>query len=275
MLLDTDEGERLPMEKPNFGDVELLRALQFEISNNLEFARKLELMCAEAQGKGWGTATIQHEINCVAHLARSPIDLFVDVGANIGLYTDELRRKFPKSRAYLLEPALKNFALLTQKYTEEEDIYLFNDAISNEKSLGTLYSNEPGSGLASLKKRRLDHFGLTFSLEEVVKIRTLEDFWIDVLDRGKIDLVKFDIEGVELDALEGMGDAVIHTKLIQFEFGGANIDSRTFFQDFWYFFKEVGFYLWRITPRGPCRVVSYSEIDEFFSTTNYIAQNRS
>jgi hypothetical protein len=73
--------------------------------------------------------------------------------------------------------------------------------------------------------------------------------------------------------LDGFGKAVQATNIFQFEFGGCNIDSRTYFQDFWYFFKENNFVIHRITPFGLEKIERYRESDEFFSTTNYIAAN--
>ena len=49
-----------------------------------------------------------------------------------------------------------------------------------------------------------------------------------------IDLLKLDVEGNELLALKGLSDSIEYIKIIQFEFGGSNIDSRTYFQDFYY-----------------------------------------
>jgi hypothetical protein len=61
-----------------------------------------------------------------------------------------------------------------------------------------------------------------------------------------IDYVKIDVEGWELSVLQGFGDLVYNMRVIQFEFGGSNIDTRTFFQDFWYFFKDHNFSIYRI-----------------------------
>jgi len=83
-----------------------------------------------------------------------------------------------------------------------------------------------------------------------------------------------DIEGHELFALEGLGCAIRHIKAIQIEFGGANIDTRTFFQDFWYFFVQHNYDLFRITPFGVQKINKYKEQDEFFLTTNFIAIRR-
>ena len=92
---------------------------------------------------------------------------------------------------------------------------------------------------------------------------------------NNIDFIKLDIEGHELADLIGMGNLIKKIKVFQFEFGGCNIDTRTYFKDFYYFFKNNNFDLYRITPIGSEFLPEYRESDEFFSTTNYIAVNPS
>jgi hypothetical protein len=60
--------------------------------------------------------------------------------------------------------------------------------------------------------------------------------------------------------------------MLSFEFGGCNIDSRTYFQDFWHFFRENGMKsIFRIAPSG-CLVPlkQYKEEYEQFRTTNFL-----
>ncbi len=60
-----------------------------------------------------------------------------------------------------------------------------------------------------------------------------------------------------------------------FEFGGCNIDTRTYFQDFYYFFEDVGMRVLRITPSGFLTPIdSYKEVYEQFTTTNFVALKR-
>lgn len=147
-------------------------------------------------------------------------------------------------------------------------------AVSDKSGNAVLFSNEPGSGLASLTQRRLDHFNIPFDTTEEVKTIRFEDYWADHLKSRDLDLVKLDIEGHELSALNGFGKAIKAIKVLQFEFGGCNIDTRTYFQDFWYYFKEHDFDIYRITRYGAEPIQQYRELDEFFSTTNYIAVSR-
>ena len=70
---------------------------------------------------------------------------------------------------------------------------------------------------------------------------------------------------------KGFGKAIYSTNIIQFELGGTNIDSRTYFKDFWYFFKEHNYSLFRISPLGAEKILTYDESDEYFSIMNFIA----
>ena len=72
--------------------------------------------------------------------------------------------------------------------------------------------------------------GATFDYSEDVQTLRFDRYWPDHLDGGRIDIAKLDIEGHELQALTGFGAALSACRVIQFEFGGCNIDTRTFFQ---------------------------------------------
>ena len=87
--------------------------------------------------------------------------------------------------------------------------------------------------------------------------------------------LKVDVEGHELDVFSGAKDALRKgsIKNIQFEFGGCNIDTRTFFQDFWYLLTGYGYTLYRIMPDGSLyRINNYAEKLEAFICTNYFAE---
>lgn len=238
------------------------------------FLGLIELFLARLQGKGWGSGTVKKEFAAAASLlkAKSP-NLVVDVGANRGGYTECVLQKFPNCEVVAFEPSKTNLQTLRQKFADASKVVIEPKALSDKPGTQILYANSEGSSLASLTKRRLDHFNIDFSFEEEIATIRFEDYWRKDLASQKIDIVKIDIEGHELEALSGMGEALDFTEVIQFEFGGCNIDTRTFFQDFWYFFTPRGFRLYRITPFGPVLIDRYSEIDETFTTTNFLARN--
>jgi len=238
-----------------------------------KFARFTERVAAFAQGKGYGTASIRQE-NALVHklLGKSPT-LAIDIGGNIGEYTAEIRRRNPKAEIHTFEPSAANIEKLNQRFGNDKNIKILPFAVSDHSGVATLFADEAGSGLGSLTQRRLKHFDIDFNAKESVGVIRFEDYWASNLNNRKLDIVKIDIEGHELLALNGFGRAIFSTNVFQFEFGGCNIDTKTYFQDFWYFFKEHNFNLFRITPFGAQFIGSYKESDENFSTTNYIAVN--
>ena len=89
-----------------------------------------------------------------------------------------------------------------------------------------------------------------------------------------IDLCKIDIEGNEMKSLIGMGEKIKRVKIIQFEFGPASIDSKTFFRDFYHFFNNSNFIIYRITPSKLEKILNYDESNEYFRVTNFVAVNK-
>jgi FkbM family methyltransferase len=228
-------------------------------------------------GRGFGSTSIRSEVRSALRFIPEPANAVVlDVGANKGLWSRELLKRCGGrvGALYVFEPSSANWSAIEASVGGAGE--LVRCAVGREQGRATLWADVPGSGHASLTKRRLDHFGMTFDESEEVEIVTLDDF---VESRGieRVDFAKFDIEGHELDAFAGAAGLFGSRRIsaLAFEFGGANIDTRTYFQDFWYFLREHGYELRRITPFGLRRVSGYSEVDEFFLTTNYIATVRS
>jgi FkbM family methyltransferase len=238
-------------------------------------ARRIEKLAAHAQGKGYGTATIARE-NALVHqlLGRTPV-LAADIGGNVGEYTAELRRRHPALEIHVFEPSSTNIAKLRSRFGGDAGVHLVPSAVADEARQATLFADTSGSGMGSLANRELAHRGIAFSAQETVPVIRFDDYWTQQLARRPLDIVKIDIEGFELAALKGFGDALAATEVLQFEFGGCNIDTRSYFRDFWQFFQQRGFALYRITPFGLDRLKRYRESDEFFSTTNYVARRLS
>ncbi len=233
----------------------------------------IELAAQLGQGKGWGACTVEREVAAALELLRrdSPSERVcaLDVGANIGDWTIALLKSQVDAEVHAFEPSKSTFGQLEQRTSHLPTVHRHQLAVGNHDGDAMLFSDSPGSGLASLHNRRLAHFGIEFRSQEEVPVQSL-DSWSRTTG-VRPNLVKLDVEGNEFAVLSGASECLQAVQVIQFEFGGCNIDSRTYFQDFWYFFQARGFHIHRLGPRGLARVETYSEQDECFRTTNYYA----
>lgn len=196
-----------------------------------------------------------------------------DVGANRGDYSVLLKKTFgSKATIYSFEPSKYTYNELKRTTEGLDNINTYNFGFGREDSELTLYSDSNGSGLASVYKRRMAHYEVNLEKEEVVEIKKIDTFCQEQkIDR--INFLKLDIEGHEFKALEGAGQLLKSKKIdfIQFEFGQCDIDSRTFFQDFYYLLKD-NYRLYRILKNGLYPITDYNETAELFrGTTNYLA----
>lgn len=245
----------------------VLMALPVRVLRHIEWASGVAL------GKGWGSGTVSQEVQAALSLLppaarRSPVVL--DVGANVGAWTAAILAVEPDATVYSFEPSPAAFLQLSTRFAGDNRVHQINAAVGDEVGTARLWADAPGSGLGSLSKRRLDHFGVDFSHSDEVPVLTL-DSWHPGSPVQPV-ILKMDVEGHELAVLRGARETLKSVKVVQFEFGGCNVDSRTYFQDFFYFFQEAGFCLYRLGPKGLDRVERYSELDEVFTTTNYFAQ---
>lgn len=198
-----------------------------------------------------------------------------DVGANQGDYCSALLKNIPSPNLHVwcFEPSANTFKALQQAHGSKINVSLINIGFSNQNAELPLYTDRDGSDIASLYPLERA-FGTTEKLNaaETVSIKTIDDF-LHENDIPYIDFLKLDIEGNELNALYGAKQAIAAGKIkaIQFEFGTCNIDSRTFFRDFWNLLSPQ-YNIYRIVRDGLVKITAYIEYEEVFQTTNYYAE---
>jgi len=198
-----------------------------------------------------------------------------DVGANIGDYSLLFINHFknPNFKIFAFEPATSSFTQMSQKVKGKDQIQPIQYGISDSSGKTTLFFDKSSSGFASLFQRDLTHIGVDFNQKEEISLIDI-DSYCSMNQIESIDFLKLDVEGNEFRALQGAKTMLASGKIdvIQFEFGGCNIDSRTYFKDFYNLLVVQNNYtLYRILQNGIIPFKFYNEVHEIFVNTNILA----
>jgi FkbM family methyltransferase len=228
----------------------------------------------ETSGEEWVLSNIVRRA-CAG--VEAPV--IFDVGANVGDYSLLVRRHIPSAHVYAFEPSESVYRQLAEKLSAAGDganFKSFNIGLSDEERTVDLYSytveGHEASLISSIDRRLPTQVvRVEVSDTERIEVRTLDRF-CESEGVERIDFLKLDVEGHELAVLRGARNMLDcgAISVIQFEFGPANIYSRTFFYDFWTLFSD-SYDLFRIIPIGIVPITYYGEHREVFLTTNYLA----
>lgn len=230
----------------------------------------LAFIQGKGSGSGWDMAA-ETKI-AVERITREGAVIF-DVGANIGKWTESIRESIGSDcRIYQFEPTKKCYEVLEK--SPLKNIKLIKAAVGDEAGTTKIYTSDQASSISSLYVRRDSYFQSGATTEEEISIVTLDDI---IRDEGIeiVDFMKMDIEGHEYAALKGAGKSLEEGKIkaLTFEFGSPNINSHTYFHDFWDLLTPLGYALYRICPGGVLLPIDsyYEDLEYFRGATNYLA----
>jgi FkbM family methyltransferase len=171
-----------------------------------------------------------------------------DVGANIGLYSEDILKIQKDVKIYAFEPHPKNFDILNKKNI---NIQSFNNAISEIECELTIYDYKNiATGHASLYRDVLVDIHNSNDVDAFkVKALTIDGF-CEENSIIYIDLLKIDVEGHELNVLKGAREMILNNKIkiIHFEFNEMNVVSHVFMRNFFETLSNYDFY--RLLPKG-------------------------
>lgn len=117
----------------------------------------------------------------------------VDAGAHIGFSSLFFAKRFPRAIIIAIEPEPSNFDLLCKNVRDHQQIKPLNIALWNRKT--HLRIHDPGAGTWGFRVRE------DASDNDIPAVR-LQDI-ISEYNIERIDILKIDIEGAEIEVLEG------------------------------------------------------------------------
>jgi FkbM family methyltransferase len=191
-------------------------------------------------------------------------EVFIDVGANVGLYTLLAARRGLEVVA--VEPLPENLAYLTRNLALNgfEGVEIFPVAVADKASVLPLYGGDTGASLVS------GWAGASAAFQTAVAVSTL-DVLVARRFAGRRVVIKIDVEGAEARTLRGAQLLLtqepaplwlVEISLSEHHPGGANRAFRETFKQFWRLGYQAS------TIEGGRRPVSASDVDR------WVAQGR-
>ena len=178
-----------------------------------------------------------HQKNIIKDLKKNleNLDIFFDIGSHKGTYTDLIIENFSVKKVVMVEPQKKIYKFIKKKYSKNKKIRIFNYAISDKKKNQILYINKHDltSSLTQINRKNsyLNLKARLFggSINDFIQNKYMVNSCklSDIIKKNrvnKIDLLKIDTEGHELQVLKGTGSFLKNrVKFMLIEIHNSNI----------------------------------------------------
>lgn len=155
------------------------------------------------------------------HLVTEKAPTIVDVGAHKGESVFFYKKIFPQAKMFCFEPNEENFHLLRQNIANYSDCKAYNIGLSDEEGNVSFFLNKL-SHLGSLKKVNTsskDSLGFAADAPNDVHEITVStlDLFFQRESLQKINILKIDVQGAELEVIKGAIESIKNTDLIVIE----------------------------------------------------------
>ena len=145
-----------------------------------------------------------------------------DVGAHRGETTLYFANEFPQATIRSFEPVSTNYNLLAQNCKKRENLHANNFAIGKENTHTKIYLQ--GASVIHSLRDDLNKPSAEDSKSEDIEIKSI-DYVINKFKSTSIDLLKVDVEGYEINVLEGACKSLAEKK-INFIYLETGLDDR-------------------------------------------------
>lgn len=196
--------------------------------------------------------------------------IIFDVGANVGEWSILVSNLYPKCTIHSFEIVPSTFNTLVIKTESMPNIVPNNIGLSDQVGKVTMNLSKVDSTVATAcriegMKFHDDYYNSQVECEVSTGNQYLAEHSIE-----NIDLLKVDVEGMDLKVLKGFGNKLQSVKVIQFEYGVFNIASHDLLSDFFVFLESHGFVIGKVYP-AHVYFFKYHFKYEDFGGNNFIA----
>lgn len=215
-------------------------------------------------------------------LDRTNICIF-DLGAHRGQTARRYRKLFPKAKIFCFEPFPESIRELEKQFANDKNIQIVPNAVGAENTILPFYVNglDATNSLLTRPASERRYYPKLATLKDKIDVEviTLDDF-VSNSNIETIEILKFDIQGGELDALYGAKKILankkpllIYTEVMFFP----HYENNPLFYSIWQFLSNYDYSLFNIydlrtAKNGQLRygnaifvsdVLRYNVIDKF------------
>lgn len=200
--------------------------------------------------------------------SRKRVTIF-DVGANVGQSSMRFRKFFKHLEIHAFEPIKQTYELLEQNCGSVDGIHSYNLALGSEK--GNLEIKLQTESLNNTLVRKVQD-SLASLPTQMVEISTVDEM-ASKLNIQKIDLLKIDTEGYDLEVLRGSKDCLQNDKIeyVYCEVGFNNEPSKVEFAEINNFLKP---YKFRFVGLYETIRIGFNKLPVKFSNALFVKQDR-
>lgn len=144
------------------------------------------------------------------------VQVVLDVGANCGAMTVHVARRHPEAQVHAFEPGSEARRYLERNTADLPNVVIHPFGLGAEDAEATLHLDAEDIGKASVVRPPAGD-----GRSEQVEIRSAAR-WVAEAGLDRIDVLKVDVEGLEIEVLSGLADLLPTVKVLYVEY-----DSRS------------------------------------------------
>jgi len=154
--------------------------------------------------------TVVRDVERIVEFVPEEDGVFVDVGANIGLFSEHLLERRPNSRAWVFEPVGEYFDRCRERFDDNSNVVVEQIAIGDKNGEAKIWKAGHNYGANSMveeimfdRREVAEVNESTVIDEETIQCRVFDDY---AREHGieHVDFIKTDTEGYDHAVLRGM-----------------------------------------------------------------------
>ncbi len=142
-----------------------------------------------------------HDYSILLQRRYSGSRVIVDIGANVGIFSIYMKMNYPDSRIYCFEPVPSTFDLLQKNLESISNTLIFPFGLFNDNRPERIQLHSTNTGASTIKVQ--DKYKNNFTNSVEIELKKASAIF-DELNIEKIDILKIDTEGCEVEILDSI-----------------------------------------------------------------------